>query len=86
MAKKKDLSWDDIGEAIGKKIEHVQKQEKGPWSKNWYWNYRHESGGGFGRFLFIVGVLIALSTMGLLTTVPFWTQVLIVIGFTAMKF
>ena len=83
MAKKKELSWDEIGKAIGKKIERVEKEDK-PWGKAWM--YHHESGGGFGRFLFIVGVLYALSIMGVLEGIPLWTVILIVIGFSAMKF
>ena len=82
--KKKDPSWDQIGETIGRKME---KEFKGcDWEKKPWMFHRHQHGGGFGRFLFIVGVLYAMHLMGMLAMVPLWVLAIIVIGFSLMKF
>jgi hypothetical protein len=82
--RKKDKSWDEIGEAIGRKMEKEFNNcdcKKKPWMF-----HRHQHGGGFGRFLFIVGVLYAMNLMGMLTMIPLWVLAIIVIGFSLMKF
>ncbi|MBW2970857.1 hypothetical protein KY320_01720 [Candidatus Woesearchaeota archaeon] len=86
MAKKKELTWDEIGEAIGKKMEQGFKDKDvcGPWNKPWM-QYK-EHGGGFGRLLFIIGTVLLFNHWGVLAGVPWWVLVMIVIGFAAMKF
>ena len=79
--KKKEMSWDELGEAFGKKME---KEFKGCEPKPWY--FHKERGGGFGRFLFIVGVLYAMHLMGFLVSIPLWVLAIIVIGFSLMRF
>jgi len=86
MAKrKKDTGWEDIGQMVGKKVE----QEKGSWKHGWMKDscscHRHDSGFA-GRLLFIIGVWIALDQLGLLQSVSFWVKVLIVVGFTLIRF
>ena len=82
--KKREPSWDKIGEMIGRKMEkEFKKKECKTWGP---WTITKENGGGFGRFLFIVGVLYSLSLLGYLEAIPLWVSILIVIGFTAMKF
>ena len=82
--KTEDASWDRIGELIGASFE---KDLSPPDPKVNYWSWCHTSkGGGFGRFLFIIGVLLALSTLGKLDGISTWILLLIVIGFTMMKF
>ena len=81
--RKKDPSWDEIGEAIGRKMEKEFKNcdwEKKPWM------FRQQEGGGFGRFLFIIGVLYAMYLMGMLVVIPWWVLLIIVIGFSLMRF
>jgi hypothetical protein len=86
MPRKKEPTWDEIGASIGKKIEKEFKGAKPckPWEKPWV-QYK-EHGGGFGRFLFIVGMVLLFNHQGLLVGVPWWILLLIVIGFSAMKF
>jgi hypothetical protein len=81
--RKKEPSWDEIGEAIGKKME---KEFKGCDWKNKPWMFHRERGGGFGRFLFIIGVLYAMHLMGMLTMIPLWVLAIVVIGFSLMRF
>jgi hypothetical protein len=73
--KKKEMSWDEIGESI-----------VGFWNKRWV-AYKEE-GGGFGRFLFILGVLFLLDFLGTieLSVIPWWILVLIILGFAGMRF
>lgn len=84
------MSWDEIGESIGRKVERMEKgckDDEWPfWKKRWV-TYKDE-GGGFGRFLFIIGVLFLLDLIGTieLSLIPWWILVLIIIGFTAMRF
>ena len=78
------MSWDQIGRAIGKKIEKESRKDESTWAKSWSFHH-HETGGGFGRFLFICGVLYAMSLLGMLEGIPLWTLAVIVIGFTAMR-
>ena len=85
--KKKEQSWDEIGEAIGRKIEKEFKGKDFNCGPQWYkWQQYNPDGGGFGRFLFVIGALLALSTMGILPQLPWWNYALIIIGFSAMKF
>ncbi len=82
--RKKDPTWDEIGEAIGKKMEKGFKscdRKKKPWMF-----YQQRDGGGFGRFIFIIGLLYAMHLMGMLVMVPLWVLIIIVIGFSLMKF
>lgn len=80
--KKKDLSWEEIGQAIGKKIE----EGKGEWPHHRHWEFKYKHyGGGFGRLVFAVGVLFALSYAGLLVNIPSWVLVIIIIGFALMR-
>ena len=85
MPKKKEPSWEQIGQTIGKKVE---KEFKGkpckPWDKPWV-QYK-EHGGGCGRFLFIIGLMLLFNHWGWLVNAPWWILVIIVIGFSAMKF
>jgi hypothetical protein len=89
--KKKEMSWDEIGESIGRKVEKMEKEcgddESGFWKKRWMF-YRKEEGGGFGRFLFILGLLFLLNFLGTieLSVIPWWILALIIIGFTGMRF
>ena len=84
--KKKTPSWDEIGKTIGKKIEEKFKDKDfPPWKKPWLFCHPRE-GGGFGRLVFIIGLLFALNYAGMLTNIPSWTLVLIVIGFALMRF
>ncbi len=77
--------WDRIGEMIGKKI------EKGMKGKDWeMWKscapyHKDYSGGFFGRTLFIIGLLVALNSLGLLKEVNIWIQVLMGVGFALMR-
>jgi hypothetical protein len=88
--KKKEMSWDEIGESIGRKVEKMEKEyergEVGFWNKRWV-AYKEE-GGGFGRFLFILGVLFLLDFLGTieLSVIPWWILVLIILGFAGMRF
>ena len=84
--KKKEPSWDQIGQLIGKKMEKEFKKEKydKPWQKHWMFHRRSE-GGGFGRLIFIIGVLFAMDSLGMLLNVPIWALVLIVLGFAMMR-
>jgi len=81
--KKKEPTWDDIGRSIGQKIEK-SKFECSSWKKPWVIHENH--GGGFGRLLFIIAVLLAADAMGYLQGVSTWIKVLLVIGFALMKF
>ena len=90
-AKKKDKSrnskeptWDEIGRAIGTKMEKYKMEECSHWKKAWV--FRESEGGGFGRFVFITGLLYALNLLGSLPNLPFWIWAWIVVGFTALKF
>lgn len=85
--RKRGMSWDEIGEAIGRKMEKKCKDKDTSFFKRWEFHH-HEHGGGFGRFLFIIGVLYAMDYMGTisLASIPLWMLALIVIGFTAMQF
>ena len=80
MAKKKQPSWNQIGKQVGQKIDKTNWQQCAP--KQWH----KECGGGFGRLLFAIGLVFALSATGRLEAVPTWTVVLMVIGFTLLKF
>jgi len=78
--KGKSKSWDDIGKTIGRKMD----EEK---SCTWSTCYHEKCGGGFfGRLVFIIALLFALSYSGMLVGIPSWVLVLIVIGFAFMKF
>ena len=81
MPKKMD-DWEDIGRAIGKKIE----QEKGTmWQKPWFMH--REDGSGFvGRLLFVIGLVWILNTRGYMLGISGWAIALIIIGFALMKF
>ncbi|MFC2174868.1 hypothetical protein ACFLQ2_03275 [archaeon] len=88
--KKKEQTWDEIGESIGRKIEKEFKGKdfKGKCCEPWWKEHTvlREEGGGFGRLLFIIGILLALSTMGLLPQLPWWNYAIIVVGFMLMRF
>ena len=89
MAKKKVekvAGWGKIGEMIGKKIEKESKNmDCGPWHQQIM--QKHEEGGGFfGRALFIIALLIILNTLGVISGVNIWIQVLLGVGFALMTF
>ncbi len=86
MAKKKELNWDEIGKAIGKKMEqHKEGMECSGWKHHWIFHREHH-GGAAGRLIFIIGVLYALNYAGMLVKIPLWTLVVIAVGFMLMKF
>ena len=85
------MSWDEIGESIGRKVERMEKECKDDEGKSWKrrWMFaRKEEGGGFGRFLFIIGLLFLLDIVGTieLSLIPWWVLGLIIIGFAGMRF
>lgn len=89
--KRKEPSWDEIGDAIGKKVEVAfSKMDKkkfdnsccSPW---WAMHCHHREGGGFGRLLFIIALLYILSFKGMLAGIPTWNLVLLVLGFWWMR-
>ena len=85
MPKKKEQTWDEIGQAIGKKIEkEFKSKEYKPWHKPWM--VYKEEGGGFGRLLFIIGVMLLLNHLGVLISIPWWISALVIIGFACMRF
>ena len=57
----------------------------GSWGK-WANCCGSDDNGFFGRALFIIGVLIALNSLGFLHGIATWVIVLIGIGFALMKF
>jgi len=79
----KDMSWEEIGKAIGKKMEKFNFEDV-PWKRNFTFKYK-EHGGGFGRLIFAIGLLYFLKFKGLLAGVPTWVILLMVIGFTLMR-
>jgi len=93
--RKEDMSWDDIGEVIGKKVgchmekfgdkmdEKFGKDECCGWKPPWA-GHKHD-GGGCGRFVFIIALLYILSLKGLLVGIPWWALALLVIGFSGMR-
>ena len=89
MAKKKTAKvagWDKIGEMIGKKIEKESKNcDCGPWHKQMMQNHDEHSG-FFGRTLFIIALLIILNTLGVLSGVNIWIQIMLGAGFAFMSF
>lgn len=87
LRRAQDVGWDKIGEMIGKKMEKGFKGDEcckgwGKWAK--YGN--NGDSGFFGRVLFIVGLYLALSALGLLHGIATWVLVLIGIGFALMRF
>ncbi len=93
-AKKKSRSWDDLGEEIGQKIGKEMERgfskahnSKQSWCMpSWIMMPHHEHGGGFGRLLFIIGLIWALNTIGWMPDIGFWPLALIMVGFTLMRF
>lgn len=85
---KKDKSWDSIGKDIGSKIDKASKEGKfDDCCKSW--NVKKDcgcNGGFFGRLLFVIGVVWALSTLGHLDGVSAWAIALIIVGFAFLKF
>ncbi|MBR9682706.1 MAG: hypothetical protein GOV02_03445 [Candidatus Aenigmarchaeota archaeon] len=85
--KKKDMSWDQIGKAVGKKMEKYSKEndkDGNNWCKSFSVDHQ-VNGGGFGRLLFISSILYAMNLTGMLEGIPLWTLVLIAIGFAMMR-
>jgi hypothetical protein len=84
-AKKTEMSWDEIGKAIGKKIESAKKEDTcKAWSKEWF--VHKECGGGFiGRVLLAIGLIVGLNAVGALEGFPTWTLWFMGIGFALMK-
>ena len=81
---KKEPTWDEIGEAIGSKMEKFKKSDYCS-EKPWFFK-QSEGCGGCGRFVFITGLLYALNLLGSLPNLPWWVWAWIVVGFTALKF
>jgi hypothetical protein len=80
-----EFSWEDIGKAIGQKIE---KGFKGGKCKAWHKSISFETqknAGFVGRFLFSMGVWAALSIAGV-WTFPWWVSFLCIAGFSFMRF
>ncbi len=78
--------WDEIGKMVGKKMEKMNDKECcGGWHK-YMFKRHHTDGGFFGRLLFAIGMLILLTTMGVIHGVATWVLVLIGAGFALMKF
>ena len=89
MAKRtrKDPDWGEIGQMVGKKVESEKDDWKGTWKGRWKDDCGHHHDAGFvGRLIFIIAIWIALDQLGLLLQVSFWVKVLIVLGFTLMRF
>jgi hypothetical protein len=84
MVKKKSPSWEEIGSAIGKKIE--KEKHNIPWKYHWKHEAKEHGSGFVGRLLLIIGLIGAFHALGWMAAVPVWTQVLIVIGFTLLRF
>jgi hypothetical protein len=83
--KKKDTSWDDIGKAIGAKIEKASKEGKFD-CKSFNFKKEEKCGGGFiGRLLLAIGVIWALSSLGILAGVSGWAIALMIAGFAFMR-
>ena len=82
---KKNKSWGEIGQMVGKKVEKEFEEKKcNSWEK---WSAKSCCDGGFfGRLLFIIGVLIVLSRLGYLDGISGWLKFLIGAGFAFMKF
>jgi len=66
--RKKEQSWDEIGKAIGKKIDSVNWEECAPWKKNKKVQNIHNSSMGAIYFLGFIGALIYYVT----TSTGFW--------------
>ena len=80
----KEPSWDDIGKMVGKKVE---KEFKDKDMKCWHKEWHKEDGQGFaGRLLFIIGVVVALNTLGVLHGIAWWVYALIIVGFALLRF
>jgi len=81
--KKKDPSWDQLGKIFERKMKKEFKDKDcGPSCMHSH----QKSGGGLGRFVFIIGVLWAMNSMGYFIGLELWQLAIIVIGFTMMKF
>jgi hypothetical protein len=88
IKKKSELSWEEIGENIGRKIKTEFEDKDMPCNPHWdkQWVQVKEHGGGFGRLVFIVGILLLSNHMGWFPGTPWWIKALIVVGFAAMRF
>jgi len=82
--KKKDMNWDDIGKAIGTKIDKSDIAEYSTWKKPIM--IHKDSDGFFGRLLFIIGVLVVLNQMNIIPDLAWWVYFLLIAGFSLMKF
>ena len=82
----REPTWDEIGKAVGSKFEKYEQDECFPMKKKSFWFHHHEHGGGFGRLLFIIGVLLAMNALGMLAGIPWYATLLILVGFWWMKF
>ena len=81
-----DNSWEDIGRIIGQKVgSGVQSGEFKSWTKQKF-VFKEEHGGGFGRLLFAIGIIVLLTSMGVIPTMAWWMYVLIIGGFALMRF
>ena len=81
----KDLTWEDIGKAIGQKIEKFKPDECKSWKRHFTFHHK-DHGGGFGRLVFGAGVVYAMHLAGMLNGIPAWLLVVIVLGFAMMRF
>ncbi len=56
--KKKEMNWEEIGQAVGRKVE--QESKKPGWKKAWMF-HKHEHG-GFFYFMGFLGALVYYVT------------------------
>lgn len=85
-SKKQKTTWESIGEMIGKKLEQEsRKRECAPWQR-WAFYHRTSGNGFLGRLLFVIGVLMLLSHLGIMEGVSTWVYILIGAGFALMRF
>ena len=84
-SKRIEKTWDQIGADIGTKVEKYEQY--GKWKNCGWWSGCgcSQHGGGFGRLLFILGIVFAMNEVGMLAGIPWWTTALVVLGFWWMR-
>lgn len=85
-SKSSDVSWEEIGKMVGQKVEKGTKgTDWTSWGKQKF-VFKEEHGGGFGRLLFAIGVMVLLTNLGIIPVLAWWMYVLIIGGFALMRF